>query len=184
VVTARNTDIGSLIDAGANTTGRELFHMVAIHTLRVFVAIPEIYSRAARTGASTTLTLDEFPGRVFHGTLVRNANAIDLTSRTLLVEVDVDNPSGELLPGAYAFVHEQEALQQRRAVDSAQLSLQLFTNRYKGGADSYLQVTTAQTIVLTNQRNDIDILRRRMNASVLLVKALGGGWDAADLPKP
>jgi NodT family efflux transporter outer membrane factor (OMF) lipoprotein len=80
-------------------------------------------------------------------------------------------------------VLEQEALQQRRAVDSAQLSLQLFTNRYKGGADSYLQVTTAQTIVLTNQRNDIDILRRRMNASVLLVKALGGGWEVADLPK-
>ena len=105
VITARNTDIGALIDAGANTTGRELFHMVAIHTLRGFVAIPEIYSRAARTGASTTLTLDEFPGRVFHGTLVRNANAIDLASRTLLVEVDVDNPSGELLPGAYAFVH-------------------------------------------------------------------------------
>jgi RND family efflux transporter MFP subunit len=105
VITVRNTDIGSLIDAGANTTGRELFHMVAIHTLRVFVAIPEIYSRAARTSASTTLTLDEFPGRVFHGTLVRNANAIDLASRTLLVEVDVDNPSGELLPGAYVFVH-------------------------------------------------------------------------------
>ena len=81
-------------------------------------------------------------------------------------------------------VLEQEALQQRRAVDSAQLSLQLFTNRYKGRADSYLQVTTAQTIVLTNQRNDIDILRRRMNASVLLVKALGGGWEVGDLPKP
>ena len=80
-------------------------------------------------------------------------------------------------------VLEQEALQQRRAVDSAQLSLQLFTNRYKGGADSYLQVTTAQTIVLMNQRNDIDILRRRMNASVLLVKALGGGWEVDDLPK-
>ena len=81
-------------------------------------------------------------------------------------------------------VLEQEAVQQRRAVDSAQLSLQLFTNRYKGGVDSYLQVTTAQTVALTNQRNDIDILRRRMNASVLLVKALGGGWEVADLPKP
>jgi NodT family efflux transporter outer membrane factor (OMF) lipoprotein len=81
-------------------------------------------------------------------------------------------------------VLEQEALQQRRAVDSAQLSLQLFTNRYKGGVDSYLQVTTAQTVALMNQRNDIDILRRRMSASVLLVKALGGGWEVADLPKP
>jgi RND family efflux transporter MFP subunit len=105
VITARNTDIGFLIDAGANPQVRELFHMAALHRLRVFVAIPEIYSRAARTGGSATLTLDEFPGRLFHGTIVRNANAIDLATRTLLVEVDVDNPSGELLPGAYVFVH-------------------------------------------------------------------------------
>ena len=79
---------------------------------------------------------------------------------------------------------EQEAQQQRRAVESAQLSLQLFTNRYRGGVDNYLQVITAQTVTLSNQRNEIDILRRRMGASVLLVKALGGGWDVAELPKP
>ena len=79
---------------------------------------------------------------------------------------------------------EQEAQQQRRAVESAQQSLQLFTNRYRGGVDNYLQVITAQTVTLTNQRNEIDILRRRMDASVLLVKALGGGWDVAELPKP
>ncbi|HKC81949.1 MAG TPA: efflux RND transporter periplasmic adaptor subunit, partial [Gemmatimonadaceae bacterium] len=103
---ARNVDIGVLINAGSTTTaGRELFHMAAIHTLRVFVAVPEVYSRAAGHGSSAILTLDEFPGRAFHGTLVRNANAIDLASRTLLVEVDVDNPGGELLPGAYVFVH-------------------------------------------------------------------------------
>src|SRR5438093_8798682 len=107
VITARNTDIGALIDAGSATASRELFHMAAIHRLRVFVAVPEVYSRAARSGASATLTLDEFPGRTFHGTLVRNANAIDFASRTLLVEVDVDNPQGELLPGAYVFVHLQ-----------------------------------------------------------------------------
>ena len=105
VITARNVDIGVLINAGSNTSGRELFHMTAIHTLRVFVAVPEVYSRAARPGSLATLTLDEFPGRLFRGTLVRNANAIDLASRTLLVEVDVDNPGGELLPGAYVFVH-------------------------------------------------------------------------------
>jgi RND family efflux transporter MFP subunit len=105
VITARNTDVGALIDAGANPQVRELFHMAAVHRLRVFVAVPEIYSRAARTGGSATLTLDEFPGRLFNGTIVRNANAIDLAARTLLVEVDVDNPSGELLPGAYVFVH-------------------------------------------------------------------------------
>jgi NodT family efflux transporter outer membrane factor (OMF) lipoprotein len=78
---------------------------------------------------------------------------------------------------------EQEAQQQRRAVEAAQESLQLFTNRYRGGVDNYLQVITAQTTLLTNQRTEIDILRRRMAASVLLVKALGGGWDVAQLPK-
>jgi len=78
---------------------------------------------------------------------------------------------------------EQEAQQQRRAVEAAQESLQLFTNRYRGGVDNYLQVITAQTTLLTNQRTEIDILRRRMDASVLLVKALGGGWDVAQLPK-
>jgi len=105
ILTARNTDIGALIDAGANTQPRELFHMAAIRTLRLYVAVPEVYSRAARSGAPATLTLDEFPGQIFHGTLVRNANAIDIASRTLLVEVDVDNPTGQLLPGAYVFVH-------------------------------------------------------------------------------
>jgi len=79
---------------------------------------------------------------------------------------------------------EQEAQEQRRAVESAQLSLQLFTNRYRGGVDNYLQVITAQTATLANQRTEIDILRRRMDASVLLVKGLGGGWDVAELPKP
>ena len=104
IITARNTDIGALIDAGA-TQPKELFHMAAIRTLRVYVAVPEVYSRAARSAAPAALTLDEFPTQTFRGTLVRNANAIDLSSRTLLVEVDVDNPTGQLLPGAYVFVH-------------------------------------------------------------------------------
>src|ERR1700726_3664900 len=105
IITARNTDIGALIDAGANTQPRELFHIAAIHTLRLYVSVPEVYSRAARSGAPATLTLDEFPVQTFHGTLVRNANSIDIASRTLLIEVDVDNPTGQLLPGAYVFVH-------------------------------------------------------------------------------
>ena len=106
VITARNVDIGVLVNAGStSTSGRELFHMTAIQTLRVFVAVPEVYSRAARPGSPAILTLDEFPGQSFQGTLVRTANAIDLASRTLNVEVDVDNPRGELLPGAYVFVH-------------------------------------------------------------------------------
>ena len=105
IVTARNTDIGALIDAGASTQPKELFHMAAIRKLRLYVSVPEVYSRAARSGAPATLTLDEFPGQTFHGMLVRNANSIDVASRTLLVEVDVDNPTGQLLPGAYVFVH-------------------------------------------------------------------------------
>ncbi len=78
---------------------------------------------------------------------------------------------------------EREELQQRHAVASAQESLQLFTNRYQGGVDNYLQVITAQTTALESERNEIDIQRRRMEASVLLIKALGGGWKLADLPK-
>jgi RND family efflux transporter MFP subunit len=105
IITARNTDIGALIDAGASAQPKELFHIAAIQKLRLYVAVPEVYSRAARSGAPATLTLDEFPGQIFHGTLVRNANSIDIASRTLLVEVDVDNPTGQLLPGAYVFVH-------------------------------------------------------------------------------
>jgi outer membrane protein TolC len=77
---------------------------------------------------------------------------------------------------------EVEAAQQREAVLSARDSLQLFTNRYKGGVDTYLQVVTAQTVALSNERNRTDIQRRRMDATVLLIKALGGGWDSSALP--
>jgi NodT family efflux transporter outer membrane factor (OMF) lipoprotein len=80
-------------------------------------------------------------------------------------------------------VLDRESLQQSDAVGAARESLQLFTNRYQGGVDNYLQVITAQTITLNNERTAIDILRRRMDASVLLIKALGGGWDVTKLPE-
>jgi RND family efflux transporter MFP subunit len=106
VITGRSTDIGNLINAGSNsTTGKELFHISAINKLRVFISVPEDYEQAAQNGSPATLTLNEFPGRTFPGTIVRNSNSIDLASRTLLVEVDADNPTGELLPGAYVSVH-------------------------------------------------------------------------------
>jgi RND family efflux transporter MFP subunit len=103
VITARNTDIGALIDSGGNA--KELFHVVAVHKLRVFVNVPQVYSQAARAGLTAELTLKEFPGRRFTGTLERTSNAIDVASRTLLTEIDVDNPKGELFPGSYAEVH-------------------------------------------------------------------------------
>jgi RND family efflux transporter MFP subunit len=106
VITARNTDIGALINSGASTTPtQELFHLAAINTLRVFVNVPQLYSQAVRPGATASLTLDEFPGKSFSGTIARNSNSIDPASRTLLVEVDVDNRNGTLLPGAYVRVH-------------------------------------------------------------------------------
>jgi len=103
VITARNTDVGALIDSGSNA--KELFHLAAVHTLRVFVNVPQVYSRAARTGLTAELTLKEFPGRRFTGTLARTASSIEVSSRTLLTEIDVDNSKGELLPGSYAEVH-------------------------------------------------------------------------------
>jgi outer membrane protein TolC len=78
---------------------------------------------------------------------------------------------------------EQESAQQQRAVAAAQESLQLATNRYRGGVDTYLQVITAQTFALTNELNAVNILLRRMNASALLIKALGGGWNVSTLPQ-
>jgi NodT family efflux transporter outer membrane factor (OMF) lipoprotein len=78
---------------------------------------------------------------------------------------------------------EHEAQQQREAVAEAQRGVQIFTNRYQSGVDPYLQVVTAQTIALLNERNEVDILRRRMDASVLLIKGLGGGWDVSKLPQ-
>jgi NodT family efflux transporter outer membrane factor (OMF) lipoprotein len=76
-----------------------------------------------------------------------------------------------------------EARQQHESTASAQQSLDLSQTRYEGGADTYLQVITWQTAALNNERNDIDILRRRMEASVVLIKALGGGWDTTQLPR-
>jgi RND family efflux transporter MFP subunit len=105
VITARNTDIGALVQAGDNSGPKELFHMAAIQTLRVYVAVPEIYAEFVKNGEQAKLTLDAFPGETLTGTVVRNADAIDAASRTLNVEVDVRNPTGRLLPGAYAFVH-------------------------------------------------------------------------------
>jgi RND family efflux transporter MFP subunit len=106
VVTARNTDIGQLIDSGSSASQqRELFHVAAIDKLRVFVNVPQVYSHATKPGIKGDLTLPEIPGRRFEGTLVRTADAIDPATRTLLVEVDVVNSTGLLFPGAYTEVH-------------------------------------------------------------------------------
>jgi RND family efflux transporter MFP subunit len=106
VITARNTDIGDLINSGSTANVKtDLFHIAQPGTLRVYVNVPEEYSRGIRVGMTADLALAEFPGRTFQGKLVRTADAINMTTRTLLIEIDVANPTNTLLTGSYAEVH-------------------------------------------------------------------------------
>jgi len=106
VVTARNTDIGDLINSGSSSAVKtDLFHIAQPGKLRVYVNVPEEYSQGIKVGMTADLSLTEFPARTFRGTLVRTADSINVTTRTLLIEIDVDNPSGTLLTGSYAEVH-------------------------------------------------------------------------------
>jgi RND family efflux transporter MFP subunit len=114
VITARNLDIGQLVTpAGSTTTpgagtvngSKEVFDISAIQTLRVFINVPQVYAPDAKNGVAAMLTLPQYPGRTFHGKLVRSSDAVDPATRTLLAEVDVDNRSGALLPGSYTEVH-------------------------------------------------------------------------------
>jgi RND family efflux transporter MFP subunit len=106
IVTARNTDIGALINSGnSGNVKTDLFHISQPGKLRVYVNVPEQYSKAATPGLTANLTLAEFPGRQFQGKLVRTSDSINFATRTLTAEIDVDNPSGELLTGSYTEVH-------------------------------------------------------------------------------
>ena len=106
VITARNTDIGDLINAGSGSASpRELFHLADVRKMRVYASVPELYADRIKNGGLATITQDSTPGQVLNGTIVRNSSAIDRTTRTLNVEVDIDNRDGVLRPGAYVFVH-------------------------------------------------------------------------------
>lgn len=123
IVTARNTDIGQLVDSGSNGgtgssamfggtaatsdsgTPREMFRVSDMHVVRVFIQVPGMYVPEARPGVETDIDVASYPGRVFKGKIVRTADALDLNTRTMTVEVDIDNRNGDLLPGAYAQVH-------------------------------------------------------------------------------
>jgi RND family efflux transporter MFP subunit len=105
VVTLRNIDVGSLVSAGSNTSVRELFRTAQIQTLRVFVNVPQSEMAAIRPGVACSLEAEELRGKKFEGRVMRTANSLDASSRTLLTEVQVPNPNGELLPGMYATAH-------------------------------------------------------------------------------
>ena len=106
VVTAREVDTGQLISSGSGqSAGTELFHMQALQTLRVYTNVPQLFSQTMKHGTKVAISFPEYPGKSFEGTLVRTADAIDPVSRTLLVEIDLDNRSGQLMPGSQAEVH-------------------------------------------------------------------------------
>jgi multidrug efflux system membrane fusion protein len=105
VLTRRNVDAGALINSGAGVAGKELFDIARVDVLRVFVSVPQAYAAVVKIGMKANVTLQEFPGAPFVGTVVRSADAIDPSTRTLNTEVDVPNPGGKLLPGSFGQVH-------------------------------------------------------------------------------
>ena len=105
VLTRRNVDPGALINAGAGAAGRELFDIAQVDPLRVYTSVPQAYAPFIKVGAKTSITLQEFPGQKFFGTVARTAESIDPATRTLLTEVDVPNKDGRLLPGSLGEVH-------------------------------------------------------------------------------
>src|SRR5580698_3344456 len=159
VITARNTDIGALINAGAaGSQGQalvpqELFHMAAVNRLRIFVSVPEVDSAAAQNGAKAPLTLDEFPGETFQGTIVRNSNAIDLNSRTLNVEVDIDNRGGRVKPGAYVFVHLKLPDNSKKATTSLSIPANTLLFRAEGLRVGVIRGDHAELVPITIGRD-------------------------------
>jgi RND family efflux transporter MFP subunit len=153
VITARNTDIGALINAGAGGQPQELFHMAAVNKLRVYVALPEIDLRAAQDGAKAALTLDEFPGETFDGVIVRNSDSIDLASRTLNVEVDVNNPGDRIKTGAYVFVHLKLPNNQPHAAESLVIPANTLLFRSEGLRVGVVRNNRAQLVPVTIGRD-------------------------------
>jgi len=157
VITARNTDTGSLIDAGSSAQSKELFHLAALDKLRVFVGVPETYSRAALPGARAILTLEEYPGMTFSGVLARSSNSIDPATRTLMVEVDVDNPGRRLLPGSYAFVH----LKLPKLIQSVTLPSNTLLFRSEGMRVAVVKEGRAELVAITIGRdygNEVEVV--------------------------
>jgi RND family efflux transporter MFP subunit len=114
VITRRNVDIGTLINAGNGGTSQQLFYLAQTDPIRVYVNVPESYAPSIHKGLGAYLELTQYPGQKFEGQVVRTAEAIDLATRTLLTEVDVPNKSGLLLPGGYAQVHLEVKTQKER----------------------------------------------------------------------
>jgi len=146
-ITARGIDVGQLIDLGAT---KEMFHLSAEQTLRVYVNVPQVYSLACKPGVLADLTFAEYPSRTFQGKIVRTAKAIDQASRTLLVEVDVDNRKGELVPGAYTQVHFKLGTEQPTLI----IPVPALIFRAQGLQVATIVVNKAKLVPITIGRDD------------------------------
>jgi RND family efflux transporter MFP subunit len=165
IITQRSTDIGDLINAGNGGTGYELFRMAKIDVIRTFVTVPETYSAQIADGQKATLDVTGLPNQPFEGAVVRNSHSIATNSHTLLVEIDVPNPKGQLMPGAYAEVHLHVPVPVRSVV-------------IPGGA--VLFQAAGPQVAIVNQKNQVElrqvVLGRDFGDTIEVTK----GIDASD----
>jgi RND family efflux transporter MFP subunit len=152
VITARNTDIGSLISAGGGGP-KELFHMASVSRLRIYVSVPEAESSIVRLGGTVDLTLDEYPGRKFQGTIGRTSDAIDQTTRTLKVEIDIDNTTDEIKTGAYVLAHFRSSEPRIKSGSNLMIPANTILFRSEGLRAAVVRDGKAQLIPITIGRD-------------------------------
>ena len=152
VITARNTDIGSLIDSGSGGP-KELFHMASVSRLRIYVSVPEAESAVVRLGAPVELTLDEYPNRTFQGSIVRTSDAIDQTTRTLNVEIDIDNAKDEIKTGAYVLAHFKATNAKDQAAGPLTVPANAVLFRSEGLRTAVVRDSKAQLVPITIGRD-------------------------------
>jgi RND family efflux transporter MFP subunit len=152
VITARNTDIGALIDSGSGGP-KELFHMASVSRLRIYVSVPEAESAVVRLGAPVELTLDEYPNRRFQGSIVRTTDAIDQTTRTLNVEIDIDNAKDEIKTGAYVLAHFKASNAKDQATGPLTVPANAVLFRSEGLRTAVVRDNKAQLVPITVGRD-------------------------------
>jgi RND family efflux transporter MFP subunit len=171
IITQRNTDIGDLINAGNGGMGNELFRMAKIDVIRTFVTVPETYSEQIADGQKATLDVSGLPDQVFEGAVIRNSHSIATNSHTLLVEIDVPNSKGQLMPGAYAEVHLHVPVPVRSFV-------------IPGGAVLY-QAAGPQ-VAIVNQRSQVELrkvaLGRDFGDTIEVTKGIDGSESIVSSP--
>ena len=159
VITQRNVDLGMLINAGNSGNSKEMFDLAQTNPLRVYVAVPQAYAPSMRVGLKACLELTEFPAQTFCGQVVRTADAVDPSTRTMQTEVDVPNANGALLPGEYAQVHFNAKLSGQR------LTLPINALLFRPGGtmaaviDSDNHVNLKKIVVGRDLGNSVEILR-------------------------